>query len=183
MTRRPPPHLRRRRLLGAVAVVAGVACVSASFLAWLTLPDGAGGTTSVAGWGAVTGGAQLSGQNINDFLAGYASYRPGLLPVLAGAVAAVAGIVLALAPGGRHPHRVTAALLALCGLVALGVAVLRVLSPDPVGILQSGEGSPGPGPWVTGACGLVLVAVALSVLLGLVDAPPPVRHRGIQPGR
>ena len=165
------------------AVAAAAGCIAASLLTWLSLPDGAGGRTSISGWGTVSGGSQIAGQNINDAMDGLATFRPGLLPVLIGAFALLAALGIALVARGPKPHRIPAVLLALCGATALAWGIVRVLRPDSVGLLDPGEGSPGAGPWLTAGCGLVLLTVAVVVLLGLLDPPSPVRQRGIQSSR
>lgn len=162
------------------AVAAAAACIVASTLTWLTLPDGAGGTTSVSGWGGVGGGSQIAGENLNDAMNGNATFRPGVLPVLIGAFALLAALGIALVARGRKPHRIPAAVLALCGFAALGWGILRVLRPDSVGLFEPGAGSAGAGPWLTAGSGIVLLAVAVVVLTGLLDPPPPLHRRGIQ---
>jgi len=157
------------------AVAAAGACIAASVLTWLSLPDDAGGTTSVSGWGTVGGGSQIAGQNINDAMDGHATFRPGLLPLLIGAFALLAALGIALVVRGRKPHRIPAAVLVLCGLAALTWGIVRILRPDPIGLLEPGAGSAGAGPWLTAGSGVVLLAVAVVVLLGLLDPPPPAR--------
>lgn len=165
------------------AVAAAGACITASTLTWLSLPDGAGGTTTVSGWGAVGGGSQIAGQNINDAMNGLGTFRPGLIPVLAGVPALLAGLGIALLVRGPSPHRIPAVVLALCGAVALAWGTVRIRHPDPLGLLDPGMGSAGAGAWLTAGSGVVLVAVAVAVLLGLLDPPPPLPRRGIQPAQ
>lgn len=172
------------RLLLALSAVAGAAaCIVASLLTWLSLPDGADGTTSISGWGTVSGGSQIAGQNINDAMDGNATFRPGLIPLLVGAFALLAALGMALVGRGPKPHRIPASLLALCGLAALTWGIVRILRPDSVGLLDPGEGWPGAGPWLTAGSGAVLLAVAVVVLLGVLDPPPPISSRGIQAAR
>jgi hypothetical protein len=161
-------------------VAGAAACIGASLLTWLSLPDGAGGTTSLSGWGTVSGGSDIAGENINDAMDGLATYRPGLLPLLIGAFALLAALGIAVVARGPKPHRIPAALLALCGLAALVWGLVRILHPDSLGLLDPGEGSPGAGPWLTAGSGVVLLAVAVVVLLGVLDPPPPIRATGIQ---
>ena len=175
---------RARLLVALCAVVAAAACIAASLLTWLSLPDGAGGTTSVSGWGTVSGGSQIAGQNINDAMNGNATFRPGLFPLLIGAFALLAAIGIVLVSRGPKPHRIPAAVLAVCGVAALGWGTVRVLHPDSLGLLDPGEGSPGAGPWLTAGSGVALLAVAVLVLRGVLDPPtPPTGRRGIQPTR
>ncbi len=170
-----------RLLVALAAMLAAAGCIVASVLTWISLPDGAGGTTSISGWGGVTGG-QIDGQNINDAMDGFASFRPGALSVVIGGLAVLAAFGIALVARGEKPHRIPASLLALCGLGGLAWGIVRGASPgDIAGVLGTGEGSSGVGPWLTAGCSLILVAVAVVVFTGLLDPPPPVRHRGIQP--
>ena len=170
-----------RPLVAACAVLGAIGCLVASLLTWLRLPDGEGGVATVSGWGTVGGGSQIAGQNLNDAMNGNATFRPGTLPVLIGGLALLAGLGVALVARGPKPHRIPGAVLALCGAGALAWGVLRVLRPDSVGLLQPGEGSAGAGPWLTAGSGVVLLAVAVVLLLGLLDPPPPLPRRGIQP--
>ena len=171
-----------RAVVVLCALAAAAGCIAASVLTWLSLPDGAGGTTSVSGWGTVGGGSQIAGQNLNDAMNGNATFRPGLLALLIGAFALLAALGIALVARGPRPHRIPAALLALCGIAALVWGTVRVLRPDSVELLDAGEGSPGAGPWLTAGSGVVMLAVAVVVLLGRLDPPRPVGRRGIQPG-
>lgn len=155
----------------------------ASFQVWLRLPDGAGGTSTVSGWGAVAGGSQIAGQNLNDAMAGQATFRPGLMPLLFGGLALPAVLALAVVSGGMRPHRITGAVLAGCGLVTLGWGIWRGVAPDSVGLLTAGEGSPGVGQWLCIGGGLLLVGVGLALLLRALDPPAVPAARGIQPGR
>ena len=62
-------------------------------------------------------------------MAGQATFRPGLIPLLFGGLALPAVLALALVTGGARPHRITGALLAGCGLVTLGWGSWRRLAP------------------------------------------------------
>lgn len=176
----PAGRTATRLPVALCAVIAAAACIAASLLTWLSLPDGAGGTTSVSGWGTVGGGSQISGQNLNDAMNGNATFRPGLFPLLIGVFALLAGLGIALVARGPKPHRIPAALLALCGVAALAWGIVRGLDPDSVGLLEPGEGSAGAGPWLTAGSGVVMLATAVVVLLGLLDPHPPIRRQGIQ---
>jgi hypothetical protein len=175
-------ELKTLRLIVALgAVLASAGCMIASLLTWISLSDGTGGTTSISGWGGITGG-QIDGQNINDAMAGFATYRPGALSVVIGGLALLAAFGIALVARGDKPHRIPAAVLTLCGLGGLAWGIFRGVSPgDLAGVLGSGEGSSGPGPWLTAGCSLFLLAGAVAVFTGVLDPPPPVRRRGIQP--
>lgn len=179
MTADPTRTLRLVVALGAVLASAG--CITASILTWISLPDGTGGATSISGWGGITGG-QIDGQNINDAMSGFATFRPGTLSVVIGGLALLAAVGIASLARGDKPHRIPASVLALCGLGGLAWGVLRGVSPgDLAGVLGAGESSSGPGPWLTAGCSLILLAAAAVVFTGVLDPPRPVRHRGIQP--
>ena len=184
--RRPAASTRvrapRRALLALVALAGAVLNLTASFQVWLRLPDGAGGISTVGGWGAISGGAQIAGQNLNDAMDGRATFRPGLIPLLFGGLAVPAVLALVLVSGGMRPHRITGAVLAGCGLLTVGWGIWRAVAPDSVGLLAAGEGSPGIGQWLCIGGGLLLVGVAASLLLGVLDPPAVIRTRGIQPG-
>ncbi|MET3806450.1 hypothetical protein ABIB25_003465 [Nakamurella sp. UYEF19] len=174
---------RTTRLVVALCVVlASAGCIGASTLVWFTVPGGA----SISGWGHISGGqADGNGQNINDVLAGLttSTYRPGVLAVVIGVLALLAGLGIALVARGEKPHRIPAALLALCGAGGLTWGLLRALSPgDLAGLYPDACNGSGLGPWLTAASSVVLLAAAVVVFLGLLDPPPPVARRGIQPG-
>ncbi len=179
---RPADITRTVRLILALsAMLASAGCIIASVLTWISLPDGTGGITSISGWGGVTGG-QIDGQNINDAMDGYASFRPGTLAVVIGGLALLAAFGIALVARGEKPHRIPASVLALTGLGGLAWGIFRGVSPgDLAGVLGSGEGSSGFGPWLTAGCSILLLASAVVVFTGVLDPPPPLRHRGIQP--
>ena len=165
------------------AVVASGALVVASDLTWLSLPDGAGGTTAVSGWGVISGGSQIAGGNINDAMNGNATFRPGVLGLIIGIAALVAAGAVLVVVRGPRPHRIPAAVEALCGAAASAWGIVRIRNPDSVGVLQPGEGSSGAGPWVTTGAGILLLAVAIAVLTGLLDPPRPPARRGMSPAR
>ena len=64
-------------------MLAAAGCIASSVLTWLSLPDGAGGTTLVSGWGAISGGSQIAGENINDAMNGNAGDYAGASLTLA----------------------------------------------------------------------------------------------------
>jgi hypothetical protein len=171
-----------RVTVGVVAAAAGVAMVVSSFLTWVSTPVETGGRTRISGFGAISGASDIAGTNLNDVLqmGGGGSYRPGLLGLIFGGIALVGAAVLLLVPGKARPHRVTAAVLILCGLVGAGWGLLRALAPGSAGVLEAGDGRAGLGPWLLAAGGFVLLMVGTAVLAGLFDTPEPDRHRGIQ---
>lgn len=168
---------RLRLVVALCAVLASAGCIAASTLTWLIRSDGAGGRASLSGWGTVSGG-QIDGANINDLIAGQASFRPGTIPVLVGGLALLAGFGIALVSRGPTPHRIPAAVLVLCGLGGLTWGIIRVAAPDS---LDLGGGTAGVGPWLTAGLSLLLLAVAVVVFTGLLDPPRPRSRRGIQP--
>ncbi len=183
--RRSADRIRTLRLVVALCAIVGAAgCIAASTLTWLSLPDDTGGLVTLSGWGSVSGG-QISGQNVNDVTQGFASYRPGALAVVIGALALVAGFGIALVSRGEKPHRIPASVLTLVGLGGLAWGLIRGISPgDLSGVYADAHSqiSSGLGPWLTAGSSLVLVAVAVVVFAGLLDPPPPlVLRRGIQP--
>ena len=163
-------------------MLAAAGCIAASVLTWLSLPDGAGGTTRVSGWGAISGGSQIAGENINDAMNGNATFRPGTLAVIIGAFALLASIGIAVVGKGQRPHRIPAAVLTLCGVAGLAWGILRAIRPDSAGVLNPGEGSSGVGPWLLAGCALVLVAVAAAIFAGLLDPSRPSGRSRTQPG-
>jgi hypothetical protein len=172
-----------RVVLGAVGLLGGLLALVATFLPWLSADTADGGRTSITGWGGITGNSQIAGTNLNDVLNGIGSYRPGLIGLTFGVVAAIAGVVIMVyLPEGRRPHRVTAAVLSLCGLVCLGFGLWRGLAPGDASVFEAGETSAAFGPWLTAIGGAAMLVPAVAIFLGRIDAtvPRPVR-RGIQP--
>ncbi len=177
------PTRTRRLVVSMAGLVASAGCILASTLTWLSVPDGTGGTTSLSGWGGVSGG-QISGQNVNDALAGFASFRPGGLAVVIGGLSLLAAVGIALVARGRQPHRIPAAVLMLGGAGGLVWGLLRGTSPGDLNGTYAdvrSQISSGAGPWLTAGCSVILLAAAVVVFTGLLDPPQPVRHRGIQP--
>ena len=177
-------HSRTVRVwIGALAMVGGLLAFVATFAVWLTTDTDDGGTTSLTGWGGITGSSQIAGTNLNDVLDGAGTYRPGLIGLVFGVLAAVAGfVIMVYLPEGRRPHRVTAAVLSLCGLVCLGFGLWRAIDPGDASVFEAGETSAGFGPWLTLLAGVLILASAGSVFAGLIDprVSGPMR-RGIQP--
>ena len=169
------------RVVAVAALAAALLLIGASFATWLALPDGAGGTTSVSGWGQISGGSQITGQNLNDAMNGNATFRPGLVVLLFGALAIPAALAVAPAGKGAHPHRIAAVVLTLSGLIATGWAIWRLLTPDSAELLEAGEGRPGAGQWLALAGGLVLLGAAGMIFARLADPPEPLQRKGIQP--
>jgi len=169
--------------VGGLALVGGLLAFVATFLPWLTTDTEDGGMTSITGWGGITGSSQIAGTNLNDVLDGSGTYRPGLIGLIFGVIAAVAGFVIMVhLPPGRRPHRVTASVLTLCGLACLGWGLWRGIDPGDASVFQPGETSAAFGPWLTVIAGVLILVPAVVVFAGRIDAPvsAPVR-RGIQP--
>lgn len=112
MAERTLPQLTSRHVLALVALLAGLMMIIASFSVWLTLPDGTGGTTTISGWGIVSGGSQISGQNVNDAMTGFATFRPGPIPLIFGVLAVLSAAAVAVVARGERPHRIPAAVMA-----------------------------------------------------------------------
>lgn len=173
----------RRVVLSALASLGGLLAFVATFLPWLSADTEDGGRTSITGWGGITGSSQIAGTNLNDVLNGAGSYRPGLIGLIFGIVAAIAGVVIMVhLPEGRRPHRVTAAVLTLCGVVCLGFGLWRGLAPGDASVFDPGETSAAFGPWLTVIGGALMLVSAAGIFTGRIDpvVSRPVR-RGIQP--
>ena len=112
---RPDP--RRPRGSRALAGLAGLLTIGSSFLPWISTATEDGGTTSITGWGGISGSSSIAGTNLNDVLDGAATYRPGLLGLIFGGIALIAAIAIASVSQGQRPHRITAAVLSLTGLI------------------------------------------------------------------
>ena len=163
-------------------MVGGLLAFLASFLTWISTSTDDGGSTAINGWGGISGSSQIAGTNLNDVLVGASTYRPGLLCLIFGAVAVFAGLAVVAVSQGRRPHRITAVVLVLAGGVLLAWGVLRGLAPGGAGVLDTGEGSAGLGPWLTAVGGVLVVGAAGFILAGRIDpVAPVVRRRGIQP--
>ncbi len=181
MQARPDGTTRVRRGVAAIAAVGGAAAALASFLPWIGTDTEDGGTTSITGWGSISGTSSIAGTNLNDVMQEW-TYRPGLIGLLFGAVGVVAAIALAATVGRNgRPHRITAAVLTLCGLACVGWGVLRGIAPGDAGVFDAGETYAEIGPWVTAAGGAVMLAAAAVVFAGRIDPPVPTPRRGIQP--
>jgi len=171
-----------RRWIALVAALGAVLAIVASFLPWISTDTEDGGSTSITGWGGITGSSGIAGTNLNDVLDGAGTYRPGLIAVIAGVVALIAAIALASVSRGERPHRITAAVLTLCGMVCAGWGFYRGLDPGDANVFDPGETTAGLGPWLTALAGVILIVAAVLVFLGLID-PRPIAtgRRGIQP--
>ncbi|HEY5879021.1 MAG TPA: hypothetical protein VIU11_08925 [Nakamurella sp.] len=168
---------------GGSALLGGLLAFVATFLPWLSTDTEDGGTTSITGWGGITGSSQIAGTNLNDVLDGTGTYRPGLIGLVFGVIAAVAGfVIMVYLPEGRRPHRITASVLTLCGLVCLGFGLWRGLVPGDASVFEAGETSAGFGPWLTVIAGVLMLVPAVVILAGRIDpiVSLPTR-RGIQP--
>jgi hypothetical protein len=172
----------RRRWIGLVAVAGGLMAFGAGFLPWLTTETEDGGTTSITGWGGITGSSGIAGTNLNDVLGGAGTYRPALIGLVFGVIAGICGFVLlAHASDGRRPHRVTAAVLTLCGIACLGFGLWRGIDPGDASVFEAGETSAAFGPWLTAIAGLTLLAAAAAIFGGAIDPASRPARRGIQP--
>jgi len=171
-----------RRVIGAVAGLGALLMIGASFLPWISTGTEDGGRTAITGWGGITGSSGIAGTNLNDVLDGAGTYRPGLIGAIFGVIALIAAIAVAAVAGGARPHRVTASVLVLCGLVGVGWGVFRGFDPGDAGVFEAGDAAVGIGPWLTALGGLLVLAAAVTILVGVID--PPVTsagRRGIQP--
>lgn len=171
-----------RRAVGAAAGSGALLLIGASFLPWITTATDDGGTTSITGWGGITGNSGIAGTNLNEVLDGAGTYRPGLIGTIFGVIALVAAIAIASVAGGARPHRVTASVLSLCGLAGLAWGVFRGLDPGDAGVFDAGDASAGIGPWLAALGGVVILAAAVTIFVGVIDPPRTVTgRRGIQP--
>lgn len=182
MTTSPP---RTGLPAGLLAAGGGALMVIGAFLAWLTTSTETGGRTSVSGFGAISGDTPLASSNLNDLLSAdhLGTFRPGLVGLVVGGIAVFAGVGAALVrPSGRRPFRVVGVLLVAAGLVGLGWGLFRGVDPGTGGVLATGEGSSGAGPWLTAAGGLLVGLSGGWLLSGRADArcDPVTRHPGIQ---
>src|SRR6478609_12224946 len=172
---------RARRGVAAVAGVGGLLTIGSSFLPWISTATEDGGSTSITGWGGITGSSGIAGTNLNDVLDGAGTYRPGLLGLIFGVIALIAAISLASVSQGQRPHRVTAAVLTLCGLACGAFGLFRGLDPGDAGVFEAGDVAVAVGPWLTALGGVFMLAAAAVIFAGLIDPPPPPSRRGIQP--
>jgi hypothetical protein len=172
---------RRRRAAGAVAAVGGLVAIGSSFLPWISTATEDGGTTSITGWGGITGSSGIAGTNLNDVLDGAGTYRPGLLGLTFGGIALIAAIALASVSQGLRPHRITAAVLTLCGLACAGWGLFRGINPGDAGVFEAGDVSVAIGPWLTALGGVLMLAAAAVIFAGAIDPPARPARRGIQP--
>ena len=181
MHARPDRTTKVRRAVAAVAAVGAITAALASLLPWIGTDTEDGGTTSITGWGSISGTSSIAGTNLNDVMDSW-TYRPGLVGFVFGTIGVIAAIALA-ANAGRNPrpHRITAAVLTLCGLACLGWGVLRGIVPGDAGVFDAGETYAAIGPWVTAAGGAVMIAAAVVVFAGRIDPPMPTARRSIQP--
>jgi hypothetical protein len=167
-----------RRGAGLVAGAAGLLLIASSFLAWITTPMQTGGRTTISGWGLISGGSdEANGVNFNDLMSGVGSYRPGAVALIAGAVALIPALIVAVTGPGRRPSRIVAVALAACGAVAVVWGIARIIAPgDALGVLPGGLASAGAGPYLAAFGGLVLLVVAGAVFSGFLD-PAGSRNR------
>jgi hypothetical protein len=171
-----------RQAIGAVAGLGALLMIGSSFLPWINTDTEDGGSTSITGWGGITGSSGIAGTNLNDVLDGAGTYRPGLIGAIFGVIALIAAIAIAAVAGGARPHRVTASVLVLCGLAGVGWGLFRGFDPGDAGVFDAGDAAAGIGPWFTALGGLVVLAVAVTIFVGVLDLQlPATGRRGIQP--
>jgi hypothetical protein len=171
-----------RRVIGALAGLGALLMIGSSFLPWISTDTEDGGRTAITGWGGITGSSGIAGTNLNEVLDGDGTYRPGLIGAIFGVIALIAAISLASVAGGARPHRVTASVLALCGLVGAGWGLFRALDPGNAGVFDAGDAAAGVGPWLTTLGGVVVLAAAATIFVGVIDPPVAATgRRGIQP--
>ena len=176
-----PGAAAARRWIAAMAAVAALLMFGATFLPWIGTNTEDGGSTSITGWGGITGSSGIAGTNLNDVLDGDGTYRPGLIGLIFGAVTLITAITVAAVAGGVRPHRVSAAVLVLCGLVTTGWGLYRALVPGDANVFQSGDAAAGPGPWVTALGGALAIGAGALLLTGRIDPPARPTRRPIQP--
>ena len=173
--------IRARRGAAAVAGAGGLLTIGSSFLPWISTATEDGGSTAITVWGGITGSSGIAGTNLNDVLDGAGTYRPGLLGLIFGAIALIAAIALASVSRGQRPHRITAAVLTLCGLACAAFGVFRG------GISEMPECSSRAmcrwrsDPGSTALGGVFMLAAAAVIFAGLIDPPARTGRRGIQP--
>lgn len=171
-----------RRAVGAVAGLGALLMIGSSFLPWISTDTEDGGSTAITGWGGITGSSGIAGTNLNEVLDGAGTYRPGLIGAIFGVIALIAAIAVASVAGGARPHRVSAAVLVLCGVAGVGWGLYRGFDPGDAGVFEAGEAAAGIGPWLTALGGVLVLAAAVSILVGAGDPPAPATgRRGIQP--
>ncbi|MET0863569.1 MAG: hypothetical protein ABWZ98_04485 [Nakamurella sp.] len=158
-----------RRAIGALAGLGGLVMIGASFLPWITVETVDLGSAAINGWGGISGDTPIAGTNLNDVLDGAGSYRPGLIGLIFGAIAVIAAIVIAGISQGNRPHRITAMVLVLCGLIAAGWGLFRGIDPGDAGVLDAGEGAAGFGPWLLAIGGVLALVSAGLIFAGLID--------------
>jgi len=181
MHARPDRTTQVRRGAAAIAAAGAIVAVLASFLPWIGTDTVDGGATSISGWGSISGTSSIAGTNLNDVMEGW-TYRPGLIGLVFGAIGVIAALALAATAGrSTRPHRITAAVLTLCGLACVGWGVLRGIAPGDAGVFDAGDSYAEIGPWVTALGGVVMIAAAVVVFAGRIDPPEPMARRGIQP--
>ncbi len=180
MHARPDRTTRVRHGTAAVAAVGAVIAALSSFLPWLGADTEDGGTTSITGWGSISGTSSIAGTNLNDVMDAW-TYRPGVIGLVFGGIGVVAAIAMAATAGSPRPHRITAAVLTVSGLICLGWGLLRGISPGEAGVFDVGETFAQVGPWVTAVGGLLMTAAAVVVFARRIDPPVPTARRGIQP--
>ena len=173
---------RRRWAIAAVAAAGALLAIVASFLPWIHTDTVDGGNTAITGWGGITGSSSIAGTNLNEVLDGDGTYRPGVIGVLFGVIALIAALAIASVSKGQRPHRITASVLVLCGLVLGGWGLYRGLDAGDAGVFEPGEASAGLGPFLTALGGVLILAAAVGVFAGLIDPQQRTAgRRSIQP--
>lgn len=155
--------------------------IGSSFLPWINAGTEDGGNTTITGWGGISGSSAIAGTNINDVLDGAGTYRPGVIGLIFGVITVLAAIAIATVTKGQRPHRITAAVLTLCGLVCLGWGSFRGVDPGDAGVFEAGDVTAALGPWLTALGGAIAIAAAALIFAGLIDPRLPAGRRGIQP--
>jgi hypothetical protein len=163
-----------RRCAGLGAGAAALVLIVASFVGWISTPMQSGGRASISGWGMISGGsAEIDGANFNDLMAGVGTYRPGAVSLVAGVVALIPALIIAVTGAGHRPSRIVAAVIGLSGGVALAWGLAKVIVPgDALGVLPGGQSAAGAGPYLCAAGGIVLLAVSIAVIGGFLDPVP-----------
>ena len=63
------------------------------------------------------------------------------------------------------------AVLVLCGLAGVGWGLFRGFDPGDAGVFEAGDAAAGIGPWLTALGGVLVLAAAVAIFVGVIDPP------------